>query len=101
MRARLLSVLTAAAALVVAAPASADWPALSGTTTIEGSKTGYTLLRVAQPITLDWGDLEFDVEGKGRLYGAVLREQAPGKKQPFMAYQFDSDRYEGLEHEEF
>jgi len=68
----------------------ADWPAVAGTTTLTGSRTGYVTVRLPQPISFpltsssenDVPGLKVRLRGSGRLYGAILREVAPGDDDP-------------------
>src|SRR3954468_22008294 len=76
--------------LIAPGSARADWPSVAGTTTLSGSQTGYVTVRLPQPISfpLTSSDenqgpgLKIRLRGSGRLYGAIVREVAPGEDDP-------------------
>src|SRR3954452_17195417 len=78
--------LAATAALLAAAPAYADWPALGASTTIEGSTTGFAEVRVPHAVSLAASDEDsvahVRLQGTGRLYGVVLRQDDPSTDDP-------------------
>src|SRR3954463_9694647 len=94
-----LRILTAAgiAALALAAPAHAEGPALGEVTSVDGSSTAFAQVRVPHPVPLVSSDDHYlprvRRSGHGRLYGVVLRQDAPGAKAPFsmMATSGDGD----------
>src|SRR4051812_36389510 len=77
-------------ALFAPASAHADWPSVAGTTTLTGSQTGYATVRLPQAVSfpLTSSDenaapgLKVSLRGAGRLYGAMVREIAPGDDNP-------------------
>src|SRR4051795_3528260 len=90
MRRLRLPVVLVTLGLIAPGSARADWPSVTGTTTLSGSQTGYVTVRLPQPISfpLTSSDenqgpgLKIRLRGSGRLYGAIVREVAPGDDDP-------------------
>src|SRR2546423_14671128 len=90
MRRVLLPALLTVVPLFTATAARADWPTVAGTTTLSGSATGYVTVRLPQPISFplagsdenDQPGLKVRLRGSGRLFGAIVREVAPGDDDP-------------------
>ncbi|HEV2756983.1 MAG TPA: hypothetical protein VG318_14545, partial [Actinomycetota bacterium] len=87
MRALLVLLATCAALLGAAGSARADWPAAAGTTVIEGNRTGFAFVRLAQPVKVPLDEeygLGLRLSGSGRLYGVALRQEVPTRGEPIM-----------------
>src|SRR3954452_14832509 len=90
MRRLRLPVVLVTLGLIAPGSARADWPSVAGTTTVSGSQTGYVTVRLPQPVSfpLPSSDenqgrgLKTRLRGSGRLFGAIVREVAPGDDDP-------------------
>jgi hypothetical protein len=94
----LLPLVAACLYMALAAPAHAAWPALAGTTTIEGSQTGYATVRLDRPLELDLFDgIPAQVSGGGRFHGAILRRDGGRGEGAFHALLLRGDGMEAYE----
>jgi hypothetical protein len=96
-----VSLVVAGVLLVGAGPAHAAWPSLAGSTTIEGSKSGYATVKLDRPVELDmWDGIPLKISGGGRFYGVSLRQEGARGEKGFSAIallgegmeSFESDR---------
>ena len=95
---RILLPLVAACLLMAAAPAHAAWPSLAGSTTIEGSKSGYATVRLDRPVEIDLFDgIPLKISGAGRFYGVSLRQEGATAERGFSAMALYGDGMEAYE----